>query len=105
MDAQVNAQEELERIARRRNLTKQKKLKQSSLEKYRAELVSLRLAGASFPDLKTWLTMTHHKTVSHTTIMRYLSKLPEMKVDSMADRDPNTLDMFTGVTDASLQKR
>ena len=50
-------------------------------QRYRAELVQLRRAGASYPDLATWLRTRHRLRVSHTTVMRYLRGLPEMADD------------------------
>jgi intein-encoded DNA endonuclease-like protein len=57
---------------------------QSRLKKYRAELVSLRKLGASYPELVLWLRHEKHTKVTHTTIMRYLAKLPELTEDIYA---------------------
>ena len=58
-------------LARRRRYTK------SKLERYRAELVGLRNAGASLSDLAYWLRKEKRMKVQRTTIQRYLDKLPE----------------------------
>lgn len=102
----MDAAQELAKIRQRRELTTTTRYRKSKLEKYRAELVKLRMAGASFEDLVVWLKMEHHKKVARSTVMRYLKTLPEMNTTSMApDRDPNTVDMLNGVTDGQLQKR
>jgi hypothetical protein len=43
--------------------------------------VALRRAGASYPDLVTWLR-GRKVAVSHTTVLRYLRTLPEMAVEA-----------------------
>lgn len=50
----------------------------SKLMRYRAELVTLRLAGASYRELAYWLRRDHHLRVAPTTIRRYLIQLPEV---------------------------
>ncbi|MGD9153790.1 MAG: hypothetical protein PVG30_09130 [Gammaproteobacteria bacterium] len=73
-----DAVSELEKIRERRKLNRKKHYQKSRLDKYRAELVKLRQNGASFPELALWLRLERHTKMSHTTIMRYLSKLPEL---------------------------
>jgi hypothetical protein len=60
-------------IARRRRYTK------SKLERYRAELVGLRNAGASLSDIAYWLRKEKRMKVQRTTIQRYLDKLTETR--------------------------
>ena len=50
----------------------------SKLDQYRVELVELRKQGGSYLELKTWLGNSHGLTCHPTTVMRYLSKLPEL---------------------------
>jgi hypothetical protein len=52
----------------------------SRLTKYRAELVSLRQAGASLGDLAYWLKSKYRVNVQRSTIDRYLKKLPEFEL-------------------------
>ena len=63
-----------ERTARRRRTTWGK----SRLAPYRVELVKLRAAGGSLSEIVFWLRSQKRIKVSDTTVMRYLSKLPEM---------------------------
>lgn len=56
--------------------------RRSRLNKCRAELVALTKAGASLRQLAIWLQRNKHIKVSHTSIMRYLKKLPEMNQEN-----------------------
>ena len=67
-------------LARPARIRKRRPAEASCLRGYRAELVTLRKAGASYPDLTAWLHQTHGRRVAHTTIMRFLAKVPEMAV-------------------------
>lgn len=73
---------ELEAIRRRREIARRRPYRRSQLERYRAELVALRHAGGSYPDLASWLRTTHRLSVAHTTVMRYLQGLPELAEDA-----------------------
>lgn len=73
---------ELDAIRSRRKIAQRRPYRRSQLERYRAELVALRRAGGSYPDLTTWLRTTHRVTVAHTTVMRYLQGLPELTEDA-----------------------
>lgn len=53
----------------------------SRLIPHRAELVKLRLAGASFADLQLWLRTKQRLKVAESTVRRFLQKLPEIKKD------------------------
>ena len=75
---------ELAAIHQRRKIARRRPYQRSKLERYRAELVQLRRAGASYPDLVTWLRTRHRMTVAHTTVMRYLRRLPELADESGA---------------------
>jgi len=50
----------------------------SRLARYRAEIVQLRQAGASFGELQFYLRQ-HHVPVARSTIKRYVDALPEMQ--------------------------
>lgn len=69
----------LKNIRASRNLAKRLRYTKSKLDRYRAELVSLRYAGASLADLVYWLKKEKRTKAQRTTIQRYLDKLPEMK--------------------------
>lgn len=56
----------------------------SRLTKLRAELVLLRNEGASFCEITLWLRKTKRIKVTHTTVMPYLEKLPELKENNHA---------------------
>ena len=81
----LNAQEELAKIRQLRALARRQPYHRSRLRRYRAELVVLRRAGASYPDLVVWLRTEHRVKVSHTTVMRYLKTLPELKEATNAE--------------------
>jgi hypothetical protein len=73
-----NAQAEVERIRIRRTEARRKLYRKSRLDKYRAELVAMKQAGASCADLVEWLRVNHRCKVNRSSIDRYLKKLPEL---------------------------
>jgi hypothetical protein len=77
-DETFNAQIEVDRIRARRTEARRKLYRKSRLDKYRAELVAMKQAGASCADLVEWLRITHRCKVNRSTIDRYLKKLPEL---------------------------
>lgn len=56
--------------------------RRSRLHKCRAELVALAKAGASLRQLALWLQRDKRIKISHTSIMRYLKKLPELHCEN-----------------------
>ncbi len=84
-NAPLNAQIELMEIRQIRRTARRKPYRVSRLNRYRAELVALRQAGASYPDLVTWLRIKKRKVVAHTTVMRFLKNLPEMQTATEVD--------------------
>lgn len=73
----------LDAVRARRRLARRRRYRRSKLDRYRAELVSLRRLGASYPELSLYVWHEHRKRVNQTTIRRYLIKLPEL--EAMAD--------------------
>lgn len=73
----IDATNELARIRTRRATARRKPYRASRLQRYRAELVALRKAGATYPELVVWLKERRVKVV-HTTVMRFLDKCPEV---------------------------
>ncbi|MFH1026416.1 MAG: hypothetical protein V1791_00285 [Pseudomonadota bacterium] len=73
-----NAQAEVERIRIRRTEARRKLYRKSRLDKYRAELVAMRQAGASCADLVEWLKVSHRCKINRSSIDRYLKRLPEL---------------------------
>lgn len=73
-----NAQAEVERIRVRRTEARRKLYRKSRLDKYRAELVAMKQAGASCADLVEWLRISHRLKTHRSSIDRYLKKLPEL---------------------------
>jgi len=73
-----NAQAEIERIRIRRTEARRKLYRKSRLDKYRAELVAMRQAGASCADLVEWLKVSHRCKINRSSIDRYLKRLPEL---------------------------
>ena len=74
-----NATNELEILHKRKKIRQRKSYTQSRLIKLRAELVALRKAGASYREISLWLRHSKRTKVTHTTVMRYLEKLPELR--------------------------
>jgi len=74
-----NAPDVLSEIREQRATKRRRSFRRSRLARYRSELVALRKQGASYHELAAWLRSKRVK-VSHTTIIRYLAKLPELKL-------------------------
>jgi len=77
-DETFDARAEVERIRARRAEARRKLYRRSRLDRYRAELVAMKRAGASCADLAEWLRVQHRCKVNRSTIDRYLKKLPEL---------------------------
>lgn len=73
-----NAEAEIAKIRQRKEIGRQQSYHKSRLRHYRAELVQMRKAGASYPELALWLRIEKRIKVAHTTVLRFLKKLPEM---------------------------
>jgi hypothetical protein len=80
-----NAPDELEMLRKRKKLIKRKYYTHSRLMKLRTELVTLRQTGASYRELSLWLRLNKRIKVTHTTVMRYLEKLPESEPEYKED--------------------
>jgi hypothetical protein len=78
MKQQFNATEELAETRRLKHIGRKRYYHKSRLDKYRAEMVALWKEKASYREIQLWLRKKNHIKVSHTTIMRYLNKLPEV---------------------------
>ena len=67
-------------VARLRAQTTRKRWRRSPLERYRAELVALREAGASYENLARWLAQQKPAVKVHlTTVRRYLMRSEETR--------------------------
>ncbi len=77
-DETFNPLLEVQLIRNRRSEARRKLYHKSRLDKYRAELVLMRLAGASCADLAEWLRIKRRCKVNRSSIDRFLKKLPEM---------------------------
>ncbi len=78
-----NATNELETLRSCRTIQRRKPYRRSRLIRFRAELVSLRKAGASYGQLTSWLRTKRIK-VARTTVMRYLKKLSKLEESNHA---------------------
>ncbi len=88
IDETFNAKAEVDQIRARRAEARRKIHRKSRLDKYRAELVAMKLAGASCADLAEWLRVNHRCKVSRSSVDRFLKKLPEMnKIPSDAKEE------------------
>jgi hypothetical protein len=76
-DETFDAQAEVDRIRARRSEARRKLFRKSRLDRYRAELLAMRQAGASCADLAEWLRVSHRCKIHRSSIDRYLKKLPE----------------------------
>ena len=65
---------EVERIRARRAEARRKLYRKSRLDKYRAELMAMKQAGASCADLAEWLRVSHRCKIHRSSIDRYLKK-------------------------------
>ncbi len=74
-----NATDTLEILRKRKKIQQRKIYTQSRLTKLRTDLVKLRQAGASYRELVLWLRQDKRIKITHTTVMPYLEKLPELK--------------------------
>lgn len=72
-----DAHAEVARICRRRAVARGKRYRKSRLDRYRAELVAMRQAGASCADLAEWLRIRRCQ-IHRSSIDRYLKRLPEL---------------------------
>ena len=79
-----DAQAEVERIRNRRAEARRKHYRKSRLDRYRAELVAMRKAGASCADLAEWLWVSHRCRMHRSSIDRYLKRLPELCYDEFS---------------------
>lgn len=76
----VDVLSDLQRLREERELVKRIRYRRSKLDPYRVELVQLRTAGASIADLAYWLLHYRGRKVAPSTVSRYLSRLPELRV-------------------------
>lgn len=83
---------EVEAIRARRADARRKLYRKSRLDKYRAELVAMKLAGASCADLAEWLRVNHRCKVNRSSIDRYLKKLPELKRSATGAQESSQID-------------
>ena len=80
-----DATSELDNLRRHCSARRKFHYRRSRLNKWRAELVAFYKAGASLREIALWLRKHKRLRVSHTTIMRYLKKLPELKQEVTID--------------------
>ena len=70
--------DELANLRQHKAALRRKRYNASKLTPYRAELVALRQAGASYRELAAWLRRRKRRQVHATTIRHYLLQLPEL---------------------------
>ena len=68
----------LDAMRAHRSVVRRRRYRASKLTRYRAELVTLHRAGASYRELGLWLRSDHRLRADPTTIRRYLIQLPEV---------------------------
>jgi len=70
----LDATAELADIRERRRALRKRRYRPSLLGRYRAELVALRQAGASYRELAEWLRREKRRRVHPSTIHRFLAR-------------------------------
>ena len=78
MDA-TQASDTLAAMRKRKVDLRKVPFRHATLSRWRAELVQLRLAGASYRELAEWLRVSKRKKYAATTVRRYLIQLPELQ--------------------------
>ncbi|ACD95151.1 hypothetical protein [Trichlorobacter lovleyi] len=68
---------ELAAIRQQRRVARWRRYYRSRLDRFRAEIVALRRAGATLAEIVAWLRKRRCKVVC-STISRYLARLPEV---------------------------
>ena len=76
-EEKFDAEAEVARIRSRRAGARRTHYRKSRLDRYRAELVARRRAGASCADLAEWLRIRRSR-IHRSSIDRYLKRLPEL---------------------------
>lgn len=74
-----DAAAEVEKIRARRTEARRKLYRKSSLDRFRAELMAMKRAGASCADLAEWLRISHRCKIHRSSIHRYLRRFAEPK--------------------------
>lgn len=72
------AKAEVARIKQYRVDLRRVTFRHATLNEWRADLVSMRIAGSSYQDLVVWLKLEKKKTYVLSTVRRYLIQLPEI---------------------------
>lgn len=85
VDETFDAKSDLQQIREIRAIGRRRAYRQSGLEKYRAEIVALRRAGASLADIQAWLRIHPKHRAALSTISRYIKKLPELAAPGGTD--------------------
>lgn len=81
---QFDAPAELEKIRKRKIISRKKCYQFSRLKKLRTEIILLRETGASFREIRLWLRHTKRIKIAHTTIMRFLEKISKERENNYA---------------------
>ena len=97
---QFDAPLSLQALRLQRHKKRRQRFHRSRLTQWRAEIVELRQAGASYREIKMWLAMQKRITVSHTDVLRFVKKLPEMQSSSAEELIRSELDLEENNTHA-----
>lgn len=68
----------LARARDRSKIARRKCWRISKLSRHRADMVALRLTGASYADVQQWLRHERRVVAARSTVWRYLARLPEL---------------------------
>ncbi len=75
---QFNAAAEVHALKQKMLFAQQRRLLRSMLKHHRGEIIALLKEGASFRMVAKWLQQKKHISVSHTTVMRFAKRMPEL---------------------------
>jgi hypothetical protein len=87
---QFDAAAEVQLLKQQMAIARQRRAMQSTLTKHRGEIVALLNAGASYRQVEQWLKRNKHISIRHTTIMRFVRKLPEFSKQKKKNEINNT---------------
>jgi hypothetical protein len=90
---QFDAASEVQLLKQQMAIARQRRVLQSTLTKHRGEIVALLNAGASYRQVEQWLKRHKHISIRHTTIMRFVRKLPEFNKKKKTDKINNQPEM------------
>lgn len=78
MSKHIDIEKTILEIRKKRAIRRRSRYFRSLLSPYSAEIFSLYRSGISTREIRDWLRDTHNVRVDHTTVWKFLKRLPEM---------------------------